>query len=97
MKDPREVVKAGDIVQVKVMEVDVPRKRIGLSMRLSDEPGEKAGNNSRSKNRPEGRKSENSTKQSQKGNKYHEKNRQPKGSTKTGTLGDLFAQALKNK
>ena len=34
VKDPREVVKAGDIVKVKVMEVDVPRKRIGLSMRL---------------------------------------------------------------
>jgi len=39
VKDPREVVKAGDIVKVKVMEIDVPRKRIGLSMRLSDEPG----------------------------------------------------------
>ncbi len=38
--DPREVVKAGDIVKVKVMEVDIARKRIGLSMRLSDEPGE---------------------------------------------------------
>lgn len=36
--DPREVVKAGDIVKVKVMEVDVARKRIGLSMRLQDEP-----------------------------------------------------------
>ncbi|WP_188152439.1 Tex family protein [Teredinibacter waterburyi] len=41
VKDPREVVKAGDIVQVKVMEVDVQRKRIALSMRLDDEPGEK--------------------------------------------------------
>src|SRR5690606_18082255 len=40
VKDPREVVKAGDIVKVKVMEVDVPRKRIGLSMRLEDVPGE---------------------------------------------------------
>jgi uncharacterized protein len=38
--DPREVVKAGDIVKVKVMEVDVQRKRIGLSMRLTDEPGQ---------------------------------------------------------
>ena len=38
--DPRDVVKAGDIVKVKVMEVDVPRKRIGLSMRLKDEPGQ---------------------------------------------------------
>ncbi|HET9049359.1 MAG TPA: Tex family protein [Chiayiivirga sp.] len=42
VKDPREVVKAGDIVKVKVMEVDVQRQRIGLSMRLSDEPGQSA-------------------------------------------------------
>ncbi len=40
VSDPREVVKAGDIVKVKVMEVDVQRKRIALSMRLNDEPGQ---------------------------------------------------------
>ncbi len=40
VKDPREVVKAGDIVKVKVMDVDIPRKRIALSMRLDDKPGE---------------------------------------------------------
>ena len=33
VKDPHEVVKAGDVVKVRVTEVDVPRKRIGLSMR----------------------------------------------------------------
>jgi uncharacterized protein len=43
VKDPRDVVKAGDIVRVKVMEVDQPRKRIGLSMRLSDKAAEHAG------------------------------------------------------
>jgi len=42
VKDPREVVKAGDIVRVKVMEIDPQRKRIGLSMRLSDKAGEQA-------------------------------------------------------
>ena len=42
VKDPREVVKAGDIVKVKVMAVDVARKRIGLSMRLSDDANDKA-------------------------------------------------------
>ncbi|MBB3102655.1 Tex family protein [Azomonas macrocytogenes] len=41
VKDPREVVKAGDIVKVKVMEVDIPRNRVGLTMRMSDTPGEK--------------------------------------------------------
>ncbi len=39
VKDPREVVKAGDIVKVKVMEVDIPRKRIALTMRMDDQPG----------------------------------------------------------
>ncbi|PWK82104.1 Tex family protein [Fulvimonas soli] len=43
VKDPRDVVKAGDIVKVKVMEVDLPRQRIGLSMRLDDEPGQARG------------------------------------------------------
>ena len=37
IKDPREVVKPGDIVKVKVLEVDVGRKRIALSLRLDDE------------------------------------------------------------
>ena len=37
VKDPREVVKAGDIVSVKVLEVDAARKRIALTMRLDDE------------------------------------------------------------
>jgi len=39
VKDPRSVAKPGDVVKVKVMEVDAPRKRISLSMRLDDEPG----------------------------------------------------------
>jgi len=43
VKDPRDAVKAGDIVKVKVMEVDLPRKRIALSMRLDDVPGEARG------------------------------------------------------
>ena len=38
VKDPREVVKAGDIVKVKVLEVDVARKRIALTRRLDDAP-----------------------------------------------------------
>lgn len=39
VKDPREVVKPGDIVKVKVLEVDMKRKRISLTMRLSDDAG----------------------------------------------------------
>jgi uncharacterized protein len=39
IKDPREVVKSGDIVKVKVLEVEVARKRIALTLRLDDEAG----------------------------------------------------------
>jgi uncharacterized protein len=38
VKDPRDAVKPGDVVTVKVLEVDVPRKRISLTLRLDDEP-----------------------------------------------------------
>ncbi|MEH6366769.1 MULTISPECIES: Tex family protein [Pseudomonas] len=41
IKDPHEAVKAGEVVKVKVMEVDIPRNRIALTMRMSDTPGEK--------------------------------------------------------
>ncbi|MBU1192492.1 MAG: RNA-binding transcriptional accessory protein [Gammaproteobacteria bacterium] len=37
VKDPREVVKAGDVVKVKVLEIDPQRKRISLTMRLTDD------------------------------------------------------------
>ncbi|WP_080079864.1 S1 RNA-binding domain-containing protein, partial [Salmonella enterica] len=40
--DPHTVVKAGDIVKVKVLEVDLQRKRIALTMRLDEQPGETA-------------------------------------------------------
>jgi len=39
VSDPHEVVRSGEVVKVKVMEVDVDRQRIGLSLRLDDEPG----------------------------------------------------------
>ncbi|MDF7648467.1 Tex family protein [Erwiniaceae bacterium L1_54_3] len=48
VEDPHQVVKAGDIVKVKVMEVDMQRKRIALTMRLDEQPGEsnaRGGNN----------------------------------------------------
>ncbi|CAM3745704.1 Tex family protein [Smaragdicoccus niigatensis] len=37
VRDPREIVKSGDVVRVKVIEVDVPRNRISLTLRLEDE------------------------------------------------------------
>jgi uncharacterized protein len=60
VKNPREVVKPGDIVKVKVLEVDIPRKRISLTLRLDDEPGQSGsrdqqqGGGNRSGGRPGG-------------------------------------------
>lgn len=89
IKDPREAVKAGDIVKAKVMEVDVARKRIALSLRLDDTPGEKveggASSNSRGGNRPT---SQNQQRQAQKNN--------PAPAT-MGSMGALLQQALKKK
>lgn len=55
VKDPHDVVRSGQVVKVKVLEVDVDRQRIGLSMRLEDEP--EAGGGSRgggSRQKPRG-------------------------------------------
>jgi len=53
VKDPREVVKTGDIVKVKVMNADAKRKRIGLSMRMGDSAADQANENAdRPKNKP---------------------------------------------
>ena len=54
VEDPHTVVKAGDIVKVKVLEVDLQRKRIALTMRLDEQPGEtnarRGGGNERPQN-----------------------------------------------
>ena len=41
VKDPRDVVKPGDVVRVKVLDIDVPRNRISLTLRLDDDPAAK--------------------------------------------------------
>jgi uncharacterized protein len=43
VSDPREVVKSGQVVRVKVLEADPERKRISLSLRLDDEPAQSGG------------------------------------------------------
>jgi len=87
VKDPHEVVKAGDIVKVKVMEVDVARKRIGLSMRLSDEPGEQGSGGVKKGDQRENRQAQRYGKQ--------QGNRPQKGGQ--GSMGDLLMAAMKNK
>ncbi|MGY0561270.1 Tex family protein [Luteimonas sp. A277] len=55
VKDPREVVKAGDIVKVKVLEVDVARKRIALTRRLDDAPAPREERQDARRNERDGR------------------------------------------
>ncbi|GII58016.1 RNA-binding transcriptional accessory protein [Planotetraspora thailandica] len=56
VKDPRDVVKPGDVVRVKVLDVDIPRKRISLTLRLEDEVAagrpERDGDQGRQSGRP---------------------------------------------
>ncbi|WP_431928837.1 Tex family protein [Nonomuraea jabiensis] len=56
VKDPRDVVKPGDIVRVKVLDIDIPRKRISLTLRLDDETPTQSSSDSprRGNNRGEG-------------------------------------------
>ena len=90
VSDPREVVKAGDIVQVKVVEIDLPRKRIGLSMKLDEAAGEKIDG-------PRAPKGKHGGKSKPRANAAPQ--RSSKGPTnppgKSGTFADLFANAKK--
>ncbi len=60
VKDPRDVVKPGDIVRVKVLSVDIPRSRISLTLRLEDE-AEAGGSERRQQPRRDGQKPGNNT------------------------------------
>ncbi len=83
VKDPRDVVKAGDIVKVKVLEVDIPRQRISLTMRMGDQPGAatsaRAGAPAGERNRP----------RQPRADKNRAGSAQPAG----GTFANLFANA----
>lgn len=80
VKDPHQVVKAGDIIKVKVMDVDIPRARIALSMRMTDTPGEQ----------PTGPARET---QAQRRPRSERHSKQNKPAPKQGTMAALFANA----
>jgi uncharacterized protein len=82
VKDPRTVVKPGDIVKVKVLEVDIPRKRISLTMRMS-EPAEK---------RPAGRQDDNRS-AFQKHRQQNEKKPAAQAPASGGALADALRRA----
>ncbi len=87
VQDPREVVKAGDVVKVKVLEVDAARKRIALTMRLNDD----AGAEKRSFRQPESEGSRNTRSQNNRGslkNGKPQRERAPQNSA----MADAFAK-----
>ncbi len=89
VKDPREVVKAGDVVRVKVMEVDVPRRRIGLSMRMSDTA------EGQSENRQQQRAERSKPHTARPSNQAKRPQGQKQKADNGGTFADLFANAKK--
>ncbi|XOV89704.1 MAG: Tex family protein [Pseudomonadota bacterium] len=93
VKDPREIVKAGDIVRVKVMEVDLERKRIALSMRLNDIPQTQAdaATASRGGRSPGGREGQGRAK-----GKDDRQKKTPTRPVTNSVMGDAFARALKD-
>ncbi len=92
VKDPHEVVKAGDVVKVRVTEVDVPRKRIGLSMKkdggASDRGAPRGGARPERSDRGPGR--------PPKGPRGGSAPKQPQGGGQ-GALGDALLAAMKKK
>ena len=92
VKDPHEVVKTGDIVKVKVMEVDVARKRIALSMRMDDEVTP-AHSDTTSGKKPNGR-SRGGPKPHNNNAKSQHRSQAPKPQAK-GSMAALFEKALK--
>ncbi|HXK95163.1 MAG TPA: helix-hairpin-helix domain-containing protein, partial [bacterium] len=85
VRDPRDVVKAGDVVKVKVVGVDLPRKRIALTMRLEDRAEDKR------------RSSAKSPESASKGSRdSREKQPHPKFKP-ANAIAEAFAEALKKK
>jgi len=86
VSDPAEVVKAGDIVKVKVLDVDVPRKRISLTMRMDEKAQTKAPQNER----------KSPTKQNNRNKPSGGGNRSFGNAAMGNAFADAFAKAKKN-
>ncbi|MDA5481774.1 Tex family protein [Yersinia intermedia] len=104
--DPHKVVKAGDIVKVKVMEVDLQRKRIALTMRLDEQPGEggsRRGNNggnsanSSANSRNDNRGASQSRNSNDSNNRPAAKGRADSNSGSNSAMSDALAAAFKKR
>ncbi|MCP1772834.1 uncharacterized protein J2T38_001670 [Neisseria perflava] len=88
VQDPREVVKAGDVVKVKVLEVDAARKRIALTMRLDDTPETAKRSGRPSENGAAGSASARNNNRNERGTRNHPRDKQPHNSA----MADAFAK-----
>jgi len=84
ISDPRDIVKTGDIVKVKVMEVDVERKRVSFTMRMGDTPKQAA--------KPSAQKQHSDKKPHNRPAKNNQQQTQPKQSNQM--MGNAFADAF---
>jgi len=98
VKDPHEVVKAGDVVQVRVTEVDVVRKRIGLSMRADGGASAKEDRNARGSSRQARRSKPDQGTAGKPGTPSRGKTDSPgKGGDQPGALGSALLDAMKKR
>jgi protein Tex len=111
IKDPRELVKAGDVLKVKVLEVDLQRKRIALTMKLDAPPAYVSGEQQvrdrqpNGGNRPpsrDGRRDNRGSNADSRGSGGGNRNSQrgpapPRESQSNGAMAEAWAQALKGR
>ena len=96
VEDPHQVVAPGDIVKVKVLDVDLDRKRISLTMGMDDQPTEKTGGQRPTSNRANPANNGNNQRRGGGGNGGGQRaGGQPQGGG--GTFADLFAKAKEEK
>lgn len=93
VSDPREVVKAGDIVKVKVLDVDVERKRINLTMKLDEKTSGKPSSQQVAKSAPQNKKPQAQHKKSNKS--QANKKREPANAAMGNAFADAFAKLKK--
>lgn len=94
IKDPRAVVKAGDVVKVRVEEVDLARRRIGLTMRLGQQGGKAAAPANRQHGQPAAAKQPTERRPSGKAQPSSPKPVKPKAEAANSAMGDAFAAAF---
>ncbi len=91
ISDPRELVKAGEVVKVKVVEVDVNRKRISLTMRLDDQSASAKPQTTNNKASSDKKQASNVKQQGSQPKKHHKAKSQK---VENAAMGNAFADAF---